>query len=77
MTSLCVKSTCASWSNTNPCHCLLVPSVKKKKKKKKKKNLHEPFQTVKVHHDAPNSHVPGIKYLDFLVHALSMASSHR
>ena len=39
-------------------------------------NLHEPFKTVTFHHDAPNSHVPGINFLEFLVHALSIASYH-
>ena len=27
-----------------------------------------------IHHDAPNSHVPGINFLEFLVHALSRTS---
>ena len=42
----------------------------------KKANLYEPFQTVTFHHDAPNSHVPGINFLEFLVHALSITSYH-
>ena len=29
-----------------------------------------------IHHDAPNSHVPGINFLEFLVHALSITSYH-
>ena len=27
-----------------------------------------------IHHDAPNSHVPRINFLEFLVHALSITS---
>ena len=42
----------------------------------KKANLHEPFQTVTFHHDASNSHAPGINFLEFLVHALSITSYH-
>ena len=44
--------------------------------KKKKKNLHEPFQTVTFHHDARDSHIPGLNFLEFLVYALSITSYH-
>ena len=42
----------------------------------KKTNLHGSFQTVIFHHNAPNSHVPGINFLQLLVHALSITSYH-
>ena len=29
-----------------------------------------------IHHDAPNSHVSNINFLEFLVHALSITSYH-
>ena len=29
-----------------------------------------------IHHDVPNSHVSGIKFLEFLVHAPSITSFH-
>ena len=38
-----------------------------------KANLHEPFQTVTIYHDATNSHVLGT---EFFVHALSITSYH-
>ena len=41
-----------------------------------KKSLNEPFQEIKFHHDAPNSHVPDINFLEFLVHTLSTTSYH-
>ena len=41
-----------------------------------KTNIHEPFHTVTFHHDAPNSHVPGINFFKFLVHARSITSYH-
>ena len=66
--TLC-QCTCSSKSNTNPCHCTeyklfqLILS---------KKTTHEAFQTVTFHHDAPNIQVPGINFLEFLVHAMSI-----
>ena len=48
--------------------------------KKKKKKIHERFHSdtalMKIHHDAPNSHVPDINFLEFLLHALSITSHH-
>ena len=43
----------------------------------KKTNLHERFHTVKkalmtFHHDASNSHVPDINFLEFLLHVFSI-----
>ena len=43
----------------------------------KKTNLHERFHTVKkalmtFHHDASNSHVPDINFLEFLLHVFSL-----
>ena len=47
----------------------------------KKTNLHEQISysdkaLMNFHHDVPNSHVPDINFLGFLVHALSVASHH-
>ena len=41
-----------------------------------KRNLHESFQTGTFHHHAPNSHVSGMNFLYFLVHAFSITSCH-
>ena len=69
----------SSQSNTNPCHWVLLwaftipfPPMKKHKLTCAISYINK----VLTQHDAPNSHVPAINLLEFLVHAVSIKSYH-
>ena len=69
----------ASQMYTNPCHCpeafaLLVAPIKKNKLTWMISYSNKALTN--IHHDAPNSQVPDISFLEFLVHAVSIASYH-
>ena len=69
--TLC-QCTWLSWPNTNPCHCpghsLFQPRCQKNKLTWTISHIIKILVT--FHNNASNIHVPGINFLEFLVHAI-------
>ena len=64
----------ASQIYTNLCHCSGCSPFQFFQSKKNKLTWTISSSNkvlMNIHHDAPNSHIPGINFLQFLVHALS------